>query len=237
MLSQITIKDLAIKWQTNSLNVVREYVQHLFLSYLYQFQESEHLAFKGGTALRLLYQSPRFSEDLDFTGSLKPYHVKKLLNEAATKMSQELGSFETAESKPTSGGYLALFRCKVNEENVSIELNISLRNKANAEPILVTTPLLPSYQCMALRLSDLVSEKCQALLSRQKPRDYYDLYFILRGRLGIESIIPLKSKLLESVETVDDRKVSRELGLFLPVSHHRIISTLRQTLTVELKRL
>lgn len=34
----------------------------------YQEKEAEAILFKGGTALRLIYQSPRFSEDLDFSG-------------------------------------------------------------------------------------------------------------------------------------------------------------------------
>src|SRR5260221_14665772 len=99
MLSPATIKDLATKWQTNTLNVEREYIQHLFLSYLYQFPESEKLAFKGGTALRLLFRSPRFSEDLDFTGNIKPFHMKTLLSHTVEKISKEEIPFETRESK------------------------------------------------------------------------------------------------------------------------------------------
>src|SRR3990167_7676647 len=48
-------------------NIVREYAQHLFLAELYQLPGSEKLLFKGGTALRIVYGSPRFSEDLDFS--------------------------------------------------------------------------------------------------------------------------------------------------------------------------
>lgn len=237
MLSQSTIKELSVKWQTNTLNVVREYVQHLFLSYLYQFNQSEHLAFKGGTALRILYRSPRFSEDLDFTGSLKPYHLKTLLTQTTEKVSQEIASFEPIESKPTSGGYLALYRCDVNGEKIGIELNISLRHKARTEPLLVTTPLIPSYQCMSLPVNELVREKCEALLYRKKPRDYYDLYFLLRERLGMEVIIPLKGKLTKAIAVLDPKKAATELKLFLPISHHRVISNLPQALAGELKRL
>ncbi|MDP1760196.1 MAG: nucleotidyl transferase AbiEii/AbiGii toxin family protein, partial [Candidatus Woesebacteria bacterium] len=48
-------------------NVVREYFQHIFLGELYKLPNSEKLLFKGGTALRIVYGSPRFSEDLDFS--------------------------------------------------------------------------------------------------------------------------------------------------------------------------
>jgi predicted nucleotidyltransferase component of viral defense system len=237
MLSQATIKEFAIKWQTNTRNVAREYVQHLFLSYLYQFPESEKLAFKGGTALRLLFRSPRFSEDLDFTGNGKPFHVKTLLSQTVEKISKEEIPFETRESKPTSGGYLALYRCHIHGQDIGIELNISFRTKTKLEPILATSPLIPSYQCLVLPMKDLVREKCEALLTRHKLRDYYDLYFLLRERLGIDSILPMKVRLVESVKSLDEKMAARELKIFLPVSHHRVISNLRQALRGELNRL
>src|SRR3989338_1779982 len=68
MLSLESLREFTKKYQTKETNVLREYVQHLFLSSLYRFPGSERLLFKGGTALRIIYQSPRFSEDLDFTG-------------------------------------------------------------------------------------------------------------------------------------------------------------------------
>ena len=68
MISEKTIKELTQKYQTTEINIIREYCQHLFLSYFYQKRKSEQIYFKGGTALRIIYNSPRFSEDLDFTG-------------------------------------------------------------------------------------------------------------------------------------------------------------------------
>jgi predicted nucleotidyltransferase component of viral defense system len=68
MIEKRQVQKLAQTWQTTVDNVVREYFQQLFLSRLYQEHGSEGLLFKGGTALRVIWQSPRFSEDLDFTG-------------------------------------------------------------------------------------------------------------------------------------------------------------------------
>ncbi|MCB4756585.1 MAG: nucleotidyl transferase AbiEii/AbiGii toxin family protein [Elusimicrobia bacterium] len=237
MLSQSTIKEYAVKWQTTPLNVAREYLQHVFLSTLYQAKESELLAFKGGTALRMLYRSPRFSEDLDFSGHLTPYHLESLLKQTVGKVAVAALPIETIESKPTSGGYLALYRCNLYDESVGIELNISLRRRVKPEPILVTTPLLPPYQCLALSAPDLVTEKCEALLARRKMRDFYDLYFLLRERLAVQSIVPLKSRLIDAVNSLESKMASRELKAFLPVSHHRVISNLRQALITELNRL
>jgi predicted nucleotidyltransferase component of viral defense system len=69
MIETSVIRGLANRCQTTAENVVREYFQHLFLSAIYRKKGSEKLLFKGGTALRIVWHSPRFSEDLDFTGS------------------------------------------------------------------------------------------------------------------------------------------------------------------------
>ena len=67
MLGRDNLEKFTKLQQTSVQNVVREYCQHLFLSFLYQNPGSEKLLFKGGTALRIILKSPRFSEDLDFT--------------------------------------------------------------------------------------------------------------------------------------------------------------------------
>lgn len=237
MLSLDSLKQQATLWQTSFLNVAREYVQHLFLSHLYGFPESDHLAFKGGTALRLLYGSPRFSEDLDFTGHLKPFHLARLLKDTTGRMIPERLSFETLEAKPTSGGYLALYQCCLYEEKVRLELNISLRNRAPSEAILIASSLVPSYQCLRLPVKEMVTEKLQALLFRKKPRDFFDLYFLLRQRLGIEMIIPYKRRLAVEVKNLEAKSIQRELKLFLPVSHHKTIADLPSVLAQELNRL
>ena len=237
MVSLDQLRRQATQWQTSVLNVAREYVQHVYLSYLYGFSEADHLAFKGGTALRLLYGSPRFSEDLDFTGHLKPFHLARLLARTVDRIAEEGLPFETLEAKATSGGYLALYQCPVYEERVRLELNVSLRNRAPLEAILVTSPLIPSYQCLRLHVNEMVTEKLQALLFRKKPRDFFDLYFLLRQRLGIDAIIPFKKRLLEEIKNLDARTIQRELKLFLPVSHHKIIAQLPKALGQELHRL
>ena len=47
-------------------HVVLEYVQHYILYLLFRTRHYRELAFTGGTALRVLFGLPRFSEDLDF---------------------------------------------------------------------------------------------------------------------------------------------------------------------------
>ena len=46
--------------------IIREYLQVLMLKYLYRSRWQDKFFFLGGTSLRLLYNSRRFSEDIDF---------------------------------------------------------------------------------------------------------------------------------------------------------------------------
>lgn len=52
--------------QKNPQSAVVEYLQHEILDSIFKQKSSLHLSFIGGTAIRVIYQSPRFSEDLDF---------------------------------------------------------------------------------------------------------------------------------------------------------------------------
>lgn len=47
-------------------DILREYIQHLFLKYLYLWPLAKKIIFIWGTSLRIIHQLPRFSEDLDF---------------------------------------------------------------------------------------------------------------------------------------------------------------------------
>lgn len=60
----------------------RDYIQYPVLSILYTNGQS--FVFKGGTALRVVYHSPRYSEDLDFNTTVNLEETKRYLREALT---------------------------------------------------------------------------------------------------------------------------------------------------------
>ena len=51
----------------DKLNFAREFLQELILQIIDRKGYFKNLAFVGGTALRTIYDLPRFSEDLDFS--------------------------------------------------------------------------------------------------------------------------------------------------------------------------
>ena len=68
MITNEALEKLSRQYQTGVFpNIVREYFQHIFLGELYKLPNAGKLLFKGGTALGIIYNSPRFSEDLDFS--------------------------------------------------------------------------------------------------------------------------------------------------------------------------
>ncbi|PIU19495.1 MAG: hypothetical protein COT18_07200 [Elusimicrobia bacterium CG08_land_8_20_14_0_20_59_10] len=239
MISRSLIEDLSVKWQTQEFNVAREYAQHVLLSALYGADEDIKLVFKGGTALRLLRQSPRFSEDLDFTGWMKAFHSGRYVELAVKEASKAGLEFKTRESNETSGGWFALVEARVHDWPVRVEWNISLRagRAPLSETVLVSTPLWLPYSVRALPAAAMAAEKLEALFRREKPRDFFDVYYLLRNRLGVTEIAAQKTGLIKCVRGLNPKAVKNELKQFLPRSQWALISQFPKILEQELERL
>jgi predicted nucleotidyltransferase component of viral defense system len=239
MLSERSLHEFAIKQQTTESNIAREYLQHLYLSFLYQQKHADKLAFKGGTALRIIYGSPRFSEDLDFSANTSLFHIKDLLETTVQQARLSGFQLQTFECKETSGGLLAVYETPIYAYQIRIELNISIRQKSKflTEPHLISSPLYPAYTLMGLKTNILVSEKIEALLSRQKPRDFFDAYYILRNRIAIDAVIPCKQKIIKIIGTLNAKALAKELKLFLPKSYWNLTSNFPAVLAAEFQRL
>lgn len=238
MLEIETITRLANRFQTGPDNVRREYCQHLFLSYLYQETGSEKLLFKGGTALRIVFGSPRFSEDLDFSGyGSKSTEIETLINGALINLEKTGLTVEIEESKRTSGGYLGIIRLLAGGVKVRIKIEVSLRpgKIIRGERTIVQNEFIPSYTLVHLPEDLLVQEKILALLDRKKPRDFYDYYYLLCGNYAVakEQANLEKVKKLLSIIKIDFRY---ELRQFLPVSQARQLKDFKEILTDKIKK-
>lgn len=242
MIEKKQIQNFADRWQTTADNVVREYFQQLFLSRMYQEKGSDGLLFKGGTALRIIWQSPRFSEDLDFTGvNITVKEIESLMEESLSRIEMEGVQTEIIESKSTSGGYLAIFQFATSEYKSRIQVEVSLRNgkKAMGTATLVQSDLVVPYTLIHLKEEQLIAEKIRACLTRGKARDFYDFYFILRSRMAFKEAFiqdkQLKAKILDVVK-FGKLNFKRELKAFLPINQHAIIKGFPEKLVVEINR-
>ena len=102
----------------------------------------------------------------------------------------------------------------------------------------VANYFVPTYTVIHLPQQDLVDEKVfGALRERKKPRDYYDLYFMMRrGMISSEQkgrLAGVKAEIIDEAGQIDFRG---ELGTFLPADQQSIIRDFAKTLTGELDR-
>lgn len=240
MISPEEVEQLSIRHQVTPLTVAREYIQHCFLSEFYKLRNSDRLLFKGGTALRFIYQSPRYSEDLDFTGinNITYFEIENLLIETLKNLVAWGFAIEINKAKKTTGGYLAKLNFSFSKFKLQMKIEISFRirkQKSKGTTSRVKNEYIPHYDVYHLPLEEIVDGKITALLTRAKARDWYDLYFFLRaGMLEIKhkKILPALLEKLKKSKT----DFKKELKNFLPRSHQMILKDFKSNLIKEIKR-
>ena len=247
MIAQETIQKLATQQQTSVFpNIIREYFQHLFLSQLYRIEGAENILFKGGTALRTIYGSPRFSEDLDFSiFNVEQYQQEKFIDDIFNNVLVEIeriGVKVELGPKPgsTKEGYYGEATFKIYDyPSVVVSINVSSRNgqSIKGEVDSISNDFVPTYNVFHLPQEKLVEEKIDALLERKKARDFYDLYFIMRkGIMTLEQKKRLNSSKDEIIKNADNVDFSSELAALLPRDQQAIIKDFKNNLFNELKR-
>lgn len=238
MISIDKIREITTKYQTTELNVTREYFQHLFLSYFYQQPLAGSICFKGGTALRIIYRSPRFSEDLDFSAhNIEIKDLEQAILLTLDAIEKENVTVSLQEAKTTGGGYLANVVFEASGfQKVVIMLEISFRQgELRGDTTTISSDYTLPFTVNSLTQDALVDEKIRALLFRKKPRDFYDLYFILRSNL----LPPSKKHVLPRVLDILKKtniNFENELKTFLPKSHWVIIRDFKLTQEREIRR-
>jgi hypothetical protein len=194
------------------LNILREYLQVLVLRSLHESEAFKCMAFVGGTALRFLYQLPRFSEDLDFSLVQSPGYepvewmtkVKRDLSLAGFNPLVNLNDRKTvhvawirigALMKETGLAGLA-------DQKLSIKLEIDTNPPAGAVTL---NQVLEKYRMFVVRHYDqpsLMAGKLHALLTRKYPkgRDWYDFVWYRAVRPPIAPNLLLLQNALDQTE-------------------------------------
>ncbi len=201
--------------------VVREYWEMLLLKELSDSQISSSLIFKGGTALRLGYNSPSFSIDLDFdlTVNITLVNFKKTITNIVNKF-PELTIKDLAEKFNT-----LIAQISIKEENLpktfSIKIEISkrsLKKKGYFEYKLLTSPT-SSQQVLinTAKLDNIKKEKEAALKQRRQARDLFDLWYIAQVKREVW-VCPK--------HVISQAELKKELNKFLPKDYQKVIMQL-----------
>ena len=169
------------------LNLLREYLQAFVLRSLHESEAFVHLSFVGGTALRFLFNLPRFSEDLDFSLET-PEGYKPIQWMKKVERDLSMAGFDPAirwnDRKTVHTAWIRIAAIlneiglsNLSEQKLSIKLEIDTHPPAGAE---LKTLIVNRYMIFSLRhhdLPSLMAGKIHALITRPYPkgRDWYDL--------------------------------------------------------------
>lgn len=221
MLNTANLEKFTKQAQTSPENVVREYCEHVFLSFLYKQPGSNRLLFKGGTALRIVFHSPRFSEDLDFSGvTIRQSEVEDIFTNTLANLETIGMKVDLREGKPTTGGYLGMAMFTAYGIHIPIQIEVSLRERKDRGSVraLIENDYIPAYSLVHESTEGIASGKMQALINRHKPRDFYDYFFLLSGNYPI---VKEKDNLGQVLALLKKSKINfcGELKKFLPASH------------------
>ncbi len=174
-------------------NAEKDYLLELILYAVSDFKR--FLAFKGGTALYKFYNLNRFSEDLDFDVVGKRADLDAIIKKVIRTF-ELLGMRGTIFEKEEHGNEVNV-RLSVRgplyegskESMTRITINLSRRER----PELIeggmhvpSYPEIPSFELSVLHPKEIAAEKIRCIMTREKARDVYDLWFLLKRGAPID---------------------------------------------------
>ena len=195
------------------LNIMREYLQAYALRILNDEGFFRYAAFVGGTALRFLYDLPRFSEDLDFSledKKHKAYSFKSLIKKIKDEFlaaGYEL-SVSYNEQKTVQHAFFRfedlMFEAGISphkSQKLSIKLEIDTNPPKGA---IHKKDLINKYFPVAFLsydLSSLFAGKLSAIFGRKytKGRDFFDLgWYLSKWKDLSPNVLLLKNALFQT---------------------------------------
>ncbi|KKR03040.1 MAG: hypothetical protein UT26_C0011G0022 [Microgenomates group bacterium GW2011_GWC1_39_12] len=251
MMDQITAITIANKQEIDAYTILREYVQIKFLDMFFRTVKPKTFFFKGGTALRLLYGSDRFSEDLDFTVSSKVDHPIDQAKQTVARLKSEIPDISIKEVKTIAGESAKISLPSFSQGHpLTIKLDFSIRENVltpQVAAVKTTLPIVGTSLVDALSKEEILAEKIRAVVNRKKARDVYDLWYLLHtGTVCTKKMIEKKlsfygeqfnyETLHKAIFSWETKELHQDLAKFLPKSQRRIISELPRLTTDLLKQ-
>ncbi len=203
-------------------NTIIEIVQALAKS-----RAGSYIAFKGGTALKLFYNLPRYSEDIGYD-SLEKISPQELMEEIKTLIAKK--RWETTDPAIKYHTILMELRFAGPERNFRIKIEISTRKK-----VLNTTIIsLRGVPVLTLEPSFLMTEKLITFIDRQAGRDIFDAWYILNNAYPLDDamitdafgdLANFYQTILSIIKQSDPKKILRNTGKLLPLDLRNWIKT------------
>ena len=216
--------------------ILREYLQYKILEIIFSSEYATKLSFLGGTALRIVHNNTRFSEDLDFDNfNLEDGEFEEL----SEKVRSELTAQGFAVEIKLAGK--EAFRCNVRFPDILYANDLSPHD---SEKILVQIDSVAhgfQYQpdkiilnkfdvfseIFVTPLDILLSQKICAAVTRKrtKGRDFFDIVFLLsmakpnyqylKLNFGVDNANDLRAKFQNAIADLDFAELGRDVQGFL----------------------
>ena len=219
-MEQLLAERLAEDLKIDITQVVREYWEVLFLKSLLESPHGKDLVFKGGTALRLAYGSPRFSEDLDF--ALLKDSLQGEVGRLAASMADPYPETSVTDAAEKRWTYLWEIKVSVaylpHPFRVKVEVSRRPVKEYGYRLRLITSLTIP-LQALGnvATLEQLYEDKLACLAGRTAPKDLFDIWYVCQ-QLRIPYRPPETS--------VSKQTLKRDLGKYLPADYRRVIEEL-----------
>ena len=230
---------------SNPKSLYVEYLQYELLNSI--FHHTDKLSFIGGTALRIILNSQRFSEDLDFDNFGITEQEFEQLTRAITKDLRDLG-FQVEFRNIYKGAYHCHFKFSEilqkygfsphADEKVLVKIDTVKQNFIFSPTVGVVNNFGLFFEVRHNPKDILYSQKLAAALARHrsKGRDFYDITFLdgltkpnlayLEQAAGIKTMEELKERLLARCAEVDFKEMARDVEPFL-FNHDDIVRILK----------
>ena len=208
-----TLKEIVAKKKEQNIpdfvinNFLKEYLQYPVLAYIYSHKKYKNLIFIGGSCLRVCYNLPRLSEDLDFdyfkkdfakidleifANDLKKYFKNNYLIDVNIKTQASIRIYLKFPILKNLG-----LASNISESDfLYVKIEISKSNFVKPETNLIPISKF-GYNFIAKNytLEYLMTGKINAILNRVwfkgssneinvKGRDFYDLYWYLQNKIS-----------------------------------------------------
>lgn len=179
MIGEDKLRYLAGKHGFSIIYLEKDYFLTLLL---YFIRNIEGIYFKGGTALNKIFLNHlRLSEDLDFASKAGITAVKNRVESVVDK--DIFTKLEVDHFTENFIRWRVYFKSYFGGKSfVVLDINRKASIHLKPERHKVKNFYGLHFQINALNIDEIIAEKVRALILRNQPRDYFDLYFILKKR-------------------------------------------------------
>jgi predicted nucleotidyltransferase component of viral defense system len=217
-------------------NILREYLQYKILEIIFNSRLCAKLSFLGGTALRIVHENTRFSEDLDFD-NFKLSESEFVFLTKEIQRGLQRGGFNVEIRNIMKKAFRCYIRLPqvlfdkpmsdLKNEIILIQVDTESHDFVYSPDNLILNKFDVFIQIAVTPPDILLAQKIYALLNRKraKGRDFYDVVFLLQKtkpnydylqqKIGVADSQVLKDKIISHIRDLNLKELAKDVEPFL----------------------